>query len=201
MTIEQLTDDVRARLALAGHEGPTALRIIDAHAADRAALVARVAELERELSSTASVSQYNSVMADNSRLCSELESAKRYIQSFTNASEKTGVSLRLRLQAAESEVTRLLAERAALVAQLEAANVAKSSWERLRHDAYALYRAEADKLEAANVLLARTQDASAKRPREVCSDQVQLDYDIGRHLQCAGYVWDASRRRWVHHAR
>lgn len=64
MSIEILTEDVRARLALAGHEGPTPLRIIDdqaealkapmtwalqqvaeemqQHAADRAALVAQL---------------------------------------------------------------------------------------------------------------------------------------------------------------
>ena len=51
-------------------------------------------------------------------------------------------------------------------------------------------------LEAANALLARAQDGRSKRPRVACNDQVQLDYDIGQHLQRQGWQWDAINRQW-----
>lgn len=58
-----------------------------------------------------------------------------------------------------------------------------------------LDRAERE-LVAANALLARAQDGRAKTPREANSDQIQLDYDIGRHLQRHGWHWDAINRVW-----
>jgi hypothetical protein len=50
--------------------------------------------------------------------------------------------------------------------------------------------------ERAESLLARAQDGSPKRPREANSHSVQLDYDIGQHLQREGWVWDAINRQW-----
>ena len=64
-------------------------------------------------------------------------------------------------------------------------------------DAHAADRAAlVAQLDAANGFLARAQDGSPKRPREACSDQVQLDYDIGQHLQRHGWQWDAINRKW-----
>jgi hypothetical protein len=52
------------------------------------------------------------------------------------------------------------------------------------------------RIEDANRLLARAQDGRAKRPAEANRDQVQLDYDIGQHLQRNGWHWDAINRQW-----
>lgn len=75
---------------------------------------------------------------------------------------------RYRAETAEAELRQQKEDRAALVAQLE----------------------------AANGLLARTQGGSPMRPRVACSDQVQLDYYIGQHLQRQGWQWDAFQRKW-----
>ncbi len=65
-------------------------------------------------------------------------------------------------------------------------------------DAHAADRAAlVAQLEAANGLLARAQDGSAKRPREANTDSVQLDYDIGKHLERNGWRWDAINRKWT----
>lgn len=52
------------------------------------------------------------------------------------------------------------------------------------------------RINAANALLARAQDGRAKRPADANRDQVQLDYDIGQHLQRNGWRWDAIHRQW-----
>jgi hypothetical protein len=60
---------------------------------------------------------------------------------------------------------------------------------RMRQDAETLLTKALD-------LLARAQDGSPKTPREACSHDVLLDYDIGRLLQRAGWLWDAIYRQW-----
>jgi hypothetical protein len=110
------------------------------------------------------------------------------------------------------------AERAALVAQLELRTLErdearKTLQKRVENDAVYSARAEAREQElqtardahaalvaqlgAANGLLARAQDGSAKRPREANTDSVQLDYDIGKHLERNGWRWDAINRKWT----
>lgn len=148
MTIEQLTDDVRARLALAGHEGPTALRIIDAHAAERAALVAQVAELTRERDDWRQTAEAGSALL--AKVTRELDEARtaalneaRYaIKSEDRYSELESLreETAKRLIKADAEVTRLTKALAAAERAMREANRVSENAIRSRDAAEALVR-------------------------------------------------------------
>jgi hypothetical protein len=64
-------------------------------------------------------------------------------------------------------------------------------------DAHAAERAAlVERAERAEELLARAQDGRRMTPREANTHSVQLDYDIGQHLQRSGWAWDAVNRVW-----
>lgn len=104
---EELTERDRDRLDQKGER--KALRIIDAHAADRAALVAQVAELEREVERLTCIpcdADKRVAESEVARLREALEAEKRE----SNAAFCLEVQLR---QAAEAQVRELDAELAA----------------------------------------------------------------------------------------